>query len=144
MSLLLAACQPPPSAPPSPTAGSPPTATAPSASGVPAAKRAPGQEHAEPLRIFRAFGTEPFWNVNVEGSRLTYTTPEDQAGMVMEGARRALADGVEIAGEHDGKAFVLTVTTGTCSDGMSDIEHRMVSTFRYGEIDYTGCGEAAK
>jgi uncharacterized membrane protein len=98
----------------------------------------------DPLQVFRAFGTEPFWGVNVEGTRLTYTTPDDQAGVVMEGTRKTLADGVEISGQHDGKPFVLTVGSGTCSDGMSDNTYSLVATFRFGEIDYTGCGEAAK
>ncbi|RZA21473.1 MAG: hypothetical protein EOP93_02895 [Lysobacteraceae bacterium] len=107
-------------------------------------KRAPGQEDADPLQIFRAFGTEPFWNVNVEGSTLTFTTPEDQDGSVMQGTRRAIAGGAEISGQHDGKAFVVTVSAGSCSDGMSDNQYELVSTFRYGDIDYKGCGEAAK
>ena len=144
LSLLLVACNPsqPPAEPvPSAEAVAP---VAPEVPEAPAAKRVAGEENAEPLRIFRAFGTEPFWNVNVEDTKLTYTTPEDPAGVVMEGTRRSLADGVELSGQHDGKAFVLTVGNGTCSDGMSDNTYSMVSTFRYGEIDYTGCGEAAK
>ena len=64
--------------------------------------------------------------------------------LVMEGTRRALADGVEITGQHDGKLFVLTVSSGTCSDGMSDNTYSLVSAFRHGDIDYKGCGEAAK
>ena len=108
------------------------------------AKRAPGQENADPLQIFRAFGTEPFWNVNVEDATLTYTTPEDQAGVVMQGTRRALEEGVELSGSHDGKPFVLTVSAGECSDGMSDNRYTLVSAFRYGDIDYKGCGEVAK
>ena len=140
LSLLLVACQP--SQPPADPA--PPAAVVAPAAETPSAKRVPGQENVEPLRIFRAFGTEPFWGVNVEDTRLTYTTPEDQAGVVMEGTRKTLADGVEITGEHDGKPFVLTVGNGTCSDGMSDNTYSMVSTFRYGDIDYKGCGEAAK
>lgn len=71
-----------------------PVTPVPTAAEAPAAKRAAGQENEDPLQIFRAFGTEPFWNVNVEGTRLTYTTPEDQTGVVTEGARRATADGV--------------------------------------------------
>ena len=143
LSLLLVACQPsqPPADPAPPAAV---VAPATPAAETPSAKRVPGQEAVEPLRIFRAFGTEPFWGVNVEGTRLTYTTPEDQAGVVMEGTRKTLADGVEITGEHDGKPFVLTVGNGTCSDGMSDNTYRLVATFRFGEIDYKGCGEAAK
>ena len=143
LSLLLVACQPsqPPADPAPPAAV---VAPATPAAETPSAKRVPGQEAVEPLRIFRAFGTEPFWGVNVEGTRLTYTTPENQAGVVMEGTRKTLADGVEISGQHDGKPFVLTVSDGTCSDGMSDNTYSMVSTFRYGDIDYKGCGEAAK
>ena len=133
--LLLAACSAP-----QPPADTVPTAHAEAA----AAKRVPGQQAVEPLWIFRATGTEPFWGVNVEGTRLTYTTPDDQAGVVMEGTRKTLADGVEISGQHDGKPFVLTVGSGTCSDGMSDNTYSLVATFRFGEIDYTGCGEAAK
>ena len=144
LSLLLVACNPsqPPSDPSPPADAVAPVA--PVTPAPPAAKRAAGQENADPLRIFRAFGTEPFWNVNVENTKLTYTTPEDQAGVVMEGTRRTLPDGVEISGQHDGKSFVLSVSNGTCSDGMSDNSYSLVSTFRHGDIDYKGCGEVAK
>ena len=143
LSLLLGACSAPqPPAPPQPPP--PPEPVAAPATGAPMAKRAPGQENADPLQVFRAFGTEPFWNVNVEDSTLTYSTPEDQQGVVMQGTRRALADGVEITGSHDGKAFTLTVSAGNCSDGMSDNQYTMVSTFRLGDVEYKGCGEAAK
>lgn len=143
LSLLLGACSAPqPPAPPQPPP--PPEPVAAPATGAPMAKRAPGQEHADPLQVFRAFGTEPFWNVNVEDSTLTYSTPEDQQGVVMQGTRRALANGVEITGSHDGKAFTLTVSAGNCSDGMSDNQYTMVSTFRFGDVEYKGCGEAAK
>lgn len=148
LSLLLVACTAAqaPAQPESPAAPAPAATPAPAAPATeaPMAKRAPGQENADPLQVFRAFGTEPFWNVNVEDSTLTYSTPEDQQGVAMQGTRRTLADGVEITGSHDGKAFVLTVVGGTCSDGMSDNEFTMVSTFRYGDLDYKGCGEAAK
>ena len=147
LSLLLVACNAPqPSSEPSPQpeAAEPAATSAPPVAEAPMAKRAPGQENADPLQIFRAFGTEPFWNVNVEDATLTYTTPEDQAGVVMQGTRRALEEGVELSGSHDGKPFVLTVTAGECSDGMSDNRYTLVSAFRYGDIDYKGCGEAAK
>ena len=147
LSLLLVACNAPqPSSEPSPQpeAAEPAATSAPPVAEAPMAKRAPGQENADPLQIFRAFGTEPFWNVNVENATLTYTTPEDQAGVVMQGTRRALEEGVELSGSHDGKPFVLTVSAGECSDGMSDNRYTLVSAFRYGDIDYKGCGEVAK
>ena len=147
LSLLLVACNAPqPSSEPSPQpeAAAPAATSAPPVAEAPMAKRAPGQENADPLQIFRAFGTEPFWNVNVEDATLTYTTPEEQAGVVMQGTRRALEEGVELSGSHDGKPFVLTVSAGECSDGMSDNRYTLVSAFRYGDIDYKGCGEVAK
>lgn len=133
--LLLAACSAP-----QPPADTVPTAHAEAA----AAKRVPGQQAVEPLWIFRATGTEPFWGVNVVGPTLTYTTPDDPEGQVMQGERRRIGNGVEIAGTHAGKSFVLTVVAGDCNDGMSDNAYELVSTFRYGDVNYTGCGEAAK
>ncbi len=106
-------------------------------------KRAPG-DTTPPMTVFRAFGTEPFWNINVEDATLTLTTPDDQQGLVMQGERRNLQEGVEIIGTHDGKPFALKVTAGDCSDGMSDNQYQLVSSFRHGDIDYRGCGEAAK
>lgn len=141
LSIVLVACTAP-QAPAVPAQQSPSADTA-AATEAPVGKRAPGDE-TPPMQIFRAFGTEPFWNVNVEDSTLTYTTPEDQAGQVMQGSRRAIAGGIEITGSHDGKTFALAVTAGTCNDGMSDNQYELVSTFRYGDIDYKGCGEVAK
>jgi uncharacterized membrane protein len=97
LSLMLAACSAPqapatPEAPAAPAAPEPPAAPA----SAPMAKRAPGQDNTSPLQVFRAFGTEPFWNVNVEDTTLTFTTPEDPEGTVMQGARQPSADGVEI------------------------------------------------
>ena len=147
LSLVLAACSAPqdppvPAAPAAPAAPEPSAAPAPDASGTP--KRPPGQEDATPLQVFRAFGTEPFWNVNVEDTTLTFTTPDDPDGVVMQGAREALPDGLEITGTHAGQAFALRVAPGECSDGMSDNRYTMTSTFRVGDIDYRGCAEAAK
>ena len=133
--LLLAACSAPP-APVAPQATTPPPAAA--------AKRVAGSESVDPLWIFRAFGTEPFWNARVEGRTLTYTTPENPTGIAMQGERRAIEGGVELGGRHEGRDFVLTVVAGDCSDGMSDNRYALVATFRYGEAEYRGCAEAAR
>lgn len=143
LSLLFAACTAAQAPAAQDTPVAPEAAAAPTPQGQPMAKRAPG-DVGTPMAIFRAFGTEPFWNVNVEDATLTFTTPEDQDGVVMQGQRRALEDGVEITGSHDGKSFALRVSAGICSDGMSDNEYELTSSFRYGETNYTGCGEMAK
>ena len=152
LSLVLVACsapqapaQPEPAVAPATVAPEAPAAAAPApASAAPTSKRAAGQEGAGSLQTFRAFGTEPFWNVNVEGNTLTYTTPEDQAGVVMQGERHAVTGGVEVTGEHAGKAFILGVSEGMCSDGMSDNRYTLIATFRFGDVDYRGCAEAAR
>ena len=119
------------------------TQESPASADTPMAKRAPGDE-APPMQIFRAFGTEPFWNVNVEGDTLTFTTPDDQAGIAMQGTRRTRGDTLELSGTHGGKPFVLEVSPGECSDGMSDNVYALSARFRFGDMDYAGCGEAAK
>ena len=147
LSLLLVACNAPqPSSEPSPQpeAAEPAATSAPPVAEAPMAKRGPGQENADPLQIFRAFGTEPFWNVNVEGDTLTFTAPDDQAGLAMQGTRRTRGDTLELSGTHGGKPFVLEVSPGECSDGMSDNVYALSARFRFGDMDYAGCGEAAK
>ncbi len=147
--LLLVACAPPQA---SPDAVSPPTEKpSPGASNVspssvtPMAKRVAGQEHVDPLKIFRAFGTEPFWNINVVDTTLTFTTPDDPAGMVMQGERHPVDGGLDIIGiSRDGREFVLKVRAGACSDGMSDRHYDMTSRLQMGGSDYAGCGERAK
>lgn len=139
--LLLTACNPPGA----PAVLTPGAAPAPASGADRAmAKRAPGQPDAMPLQVFRAFGTEPFWNVNVEDATLTFSTPEDHAGVVMQGVREPQPDGVEISGIHAGQPFALRVAAGQCSDGMSDHRYTMTATFKLGDIAYTGCGESAK
>ena len=158
--LMLAACQnaPAPAArngapiaamDPAPPAGEP-ASSAPNAVETPApapeaqmGKRGPGMENV-PLEIWRAFGTEPFWNVEAQGGRLVFTTPEDQAGKVLHGRRIPSLVGTVIAGDDGGRHFQLGITPGACSDGMSDNHYDHKATFSYGEAQYTGCAEAAK
>ena len=144
LSVALVACTAPQAPASAVQQAEPPASAAPSQQDAPRAKRAPGQENVDPLWIFRAFGTEPFWNVNVEGNTLTWATPEDQAGQAMQGERRVIEGGVEVTGNHAGKAFALTVTAGDCNDGMSDNQYQLVSVFRYGDAEFKGCGEQAR
>ncbi len=87
---------------------------------APAGKRAAGRE-GEPLLAYRALGTEPFWNVRVDGDALHFTTPENLDGRHFTGTRTPRADGIRYAGEDNGTPFELDIRRGECSDGMSDI-----------------------
>lgn len=156
LSATLAACAPTQAPVQAPADASQPADTTPPAAGAaadaappatpeaPAAKRAPGQEHA-PLLAWRAFGTEPFWNVRVEGDSLLFTTPEDMQGRKFTGTHALHPDGgVHYEGSDGATAFALDIAKGACNDGMSDNEYELVATFRYGDTEYKGCAEAAK
>ena len=120
------------------------TAQSPASTDAPAAKRPPGQENA-PLLAWRAFGTEPFWNVRVDGDALVFTTPEDPSGRRLGGTHALQPDGgVHYAGQDGDTAFSLDIAKGECSDGMSDNVYALTAEFRYGGMDYKGCAEAAK
>lgn len=120
------------------------TSESPSSADASMAKRSPGQENV-PLLAWRAFGTEPFWNVRVDGDTLVFTTSDDQSGRSFAGTHALQADGgVHYEGKDGDTAFSLAIAKGECSDGMSDNVYELTAEFRYGDMDYKGCAEAAK
>jgi uncharacterized membrane protein len=119
------------------------TSESPASADVPMAKRPARQEHA-PLLAWRAFGTEPFWNVRVDGDALVFTTPDDQSGRTFAGTHVLQPDGGVHYEGRDGTAFSLDIARGECSDGMSDNVYELTAEFRYGDMEYKGCAEAAK
>ena len=145
MTCALAACQPPPGGGARPAATAPAVdsaAPAPAPASPAAAKRAPGDTSSD--MVFRAFGTEPFWNLNVEGERLVWTTPENQAGTTLSATRVPSLVGIVMHGEDAGQAFTLDVQPGACSDGMSDNRYDHVARFEYRGQQYRGCAEMAR
>ena len=124
--LLLAACQPEASDP-IPTENVPPGDSRPY----------DGIAEDETLHFT---GTEPFWGGQVTGSSLTYTTPENQTGEVVEAERFAGRGGLSFSGELSGREFAMTVTPLSCSDGMSDRTYPFTVTLEIGEERRNGCG----
>ena len=88
---------------------------------------------------FTALGTEPFWAAKVVGERLTYMTPEDQAGQTIAVEREDGAELVEFRGTLAGKPLALTISKGPCSDGMSDVVYRWSVERRLGKDVQRGC-----
>jgi uncharacterized membrane protein len=96
-----------------------------------------------------AKGTEPFWNVDVEGDTAHLQTPDegnlyyaggvwkqgDTSGWVYE-ARRKHADGEE--------TLTLTITKQQCSDGMSDIEYPLRAVLIRDAARMEGCAIAGR
>ena len=65
-------------------------------------------------------GTEPFWGGSVTGTTIRYMVPEDQFGDVVETDVAYAAESEIYTGSYRGRPFVLVLTRGACSDGMSD------------------------
>ena len=73
-------------------------------------------------------GTEPFWGGTLIGGNLRYMVPEDQFGDVIAVTASYGASEEVYSGSYDDRPFVLTLTRGPCSNGMSD--HRYAFTAR--------------
>ena len=84
-------------------------------------------------------GTEPFWGGQVSGEVLTYTTPENQEGDMVAVDRFAGRNGISFSGELDAMPFVLAVTPGRCSDGMSDRSYPFTVTLQVKGKQRDGC-----
>jgi len=84
-------------------------------------------------------GTEPFWGGDVTGEKMLYKTPEQPDGQTITVSRFAGRGGLSYSGTLDGAPFTMAVTTGICSDGMSDRSYPFVVTLQLGDAMRTGC-----
>ena len=87
----------------------------------------------------RFTGTEPFWGGEVSGETLTYTTPENIDGTQIAVERFAGRNGLSFSGTLDGADFVMAVTPGECSDGMSDRTYPFTVTLEVRGEQRQGC-----
>lgn len=91
------------------------------------------------LSGYRLIGTEPFWGGSASAREVVYSTPENQAGERI--AVTSEFDGeVEVfSGRLDGQPFILTISDGPCSDGMSDNVHAYTATLEVHDETRSGC-----
>lgn len=90
---------------------------------------------------FRAFGTEPFWGVNVAPSGIVYSS------LGGTDVQFPYVQPLHAAGRPEEKVLVfnlgdnnhLTLTRGRCSDGMSDNVYPYIAIFVLGNNVYDGC-----
>ncbi|MGV3512909.1 MAG: COG3650 family protein [Novosphingobium sp.] len=88
---------------------------------------------------FRAIGTEPFWSAEVEGAKLRWSTPEQPDSVAMLVTRKDRAGGAILKAMIDGQVLELEITSGPCSDGMSDTVYPWSVTRRLGGDTQRGC-----
>lgn len=106
-----------------------------------AAAAAAGSNAIQTARRIRLLGTEPFWSIDISGTEMHYTTPDNDPGEHFQVERELLADGgVRYTGEDGITAFSVEVTPGACSDGMSDETYAYRAEFQLGRQIQTGCG----
>ena len=89
--------------------------------------------------VLRFTGTEPFWGGQVTAGTLTYSTPENIDGTEIPVERFAGRNGLSFSGTLEGAAFVMAVTPGECSDGMSDRTYPFTVTLEVGTEQRQGC-----
>jgi uncharacterized membrane protein len=91
----------------------------------------------------RALGTEPFWNVRVEGRCVTYSHPEDQKGTrIWTRFTPGPGGGGTWSGSLGGRGFELKVRPQpNCSDGMSDRRYPLAAELVVGGERRQGCAE---
>ena len=117
--LLLAACQ--------------------SGDGTPGTGPTDAFDGIAPGETVRLTGTEPFWHARITGRAATYVTPERQDGITFDVDRFAGNNGLAFTGRMEGQSFDLTITPGTCSDGMSDRSYPYTATLRIADEQRNGC-----
>lgn len=88
----------------------------------------------------RFVGTEPFWGGTVVGDQMTYETAEKPAGDRITVARFAGRGGLSYSGKLAGADLTLTITPGSCSDGMSDRQYPYTVMLQIGDALRSGCG----
>lgn len=92
-----------------------------------------------PGETIRFTGTEPFWSGEVSGQTLTYSTPENIDGSIIQVQRFAGNNGLSFSGVLDGASFDMAITPGECSDGMSDRTYPFTVTLEVGGEQRRGC-----
>ncbi|MGX7953147.1 COG3650 family protein [Tsuneonella sp. HG249] len=92
-----------------------------------------------PDETVKFVGTEPFWGGQVKGTALTYSHPDNPDGTDFAVSRFAGRGGVSWTGIYEGARFVLAVTPGECSDGMSDRTYPFVATLEVTGEQRSGC-----
>ena len=91
--------------------------------------------------LIKALGTEPFWAINVMLGYLTYRTPEAPGWTTVKTELSEQDGGLRYTGKLNGKDLVLTISKGTCSDGMSDNVYPLTATLTIGTEKLRGCAK---
>ncbi len=136
---FLAACERAPSPPPGNQAGQ---AETPAVLAAPANELEPVPDsHPWSPSGYALSGTAPAWGGTVAGTSVRYMVPEDQFGRVIETRVTNGARSETYSGSLRGRPFVLTLTAGPCSDGVSDHAYAFTAQLEVDGQTRRGCAD---
>jgi uncharacterized membrane protein len=100
--------------------------------------------------LFKCFGTEPFWNIQVRKSGILFSNFEDSTLFAYKEPISAVSRPVEyfmtyFLEDQKGNKAQLVAQKGEncpCSDGMSDNDYEYHVSFLYKNQMWEGCGES--
>lgn len=84
-------------------------------------------------------GTEPFWNVEIDGEELRYSTADAPIPRRARLTRREAAGRLEMSGALGGQPIQLTIRAKACSDGMSDRRYPLALDMILEDQAFHGC-----
>ena len=90
-----------------------------------------------PPAPYRALGTEPFWNVLIDQQHVTFIEP-DQAQPLRQPRPTPVATAA--VQTYQTPRITVTITRGTCSDGMSDRVYPDAVRVTVDGRQLSGCG----
>lgn len=92
-----------------------------------------GVDLSQPVNLI---GTEPFWSVKIEGATMSYSSPEEPGKPYVIGSTK-IVDGNKA--ELTSAGLNVTLTAGTCSDGMSDRVYPLTAVATLDGKTLNGC-----
>lgn len=93
------------------------------------------------LMNFRCMGTEPFWSVVIRDGSILFLTPDNPDGEEWKFTPPVVSPDKWVYTTMDAQKrnVTITITKGTCSDGMSEMEFGYRSAIKLGTINLNGC-----
>jgi uncharacterized membrane protein len=117
------------------------------AASLPAEARSRGGKQDEDIfadigktEELQVIGSVPSWTGQVRGGRMVYRSSAKPLGETIAVQRAAGPTGLLFTGNLDEGTFIMAVTQGDCSDGMTARVFPFTAEFRIGGATFKACG----
>jgi uncharacterized membrane protein len=101
---------------------------------------APPVPSAYPAKL-RLIGTEPFWSIDLDNDRLTYSSAAQPEKRTARIARSEAGGELRLTGSILTRPISARIVRATCSDGMSDRVYAYSAKVTYGDETLAGCAD---